>query len=450
MQQKISIRKPLKQLYFFVPVTVYLGLFLAGSFFCLIWLKQEPQLPGTPFHDILLLLVRIVWYLSCTFFVFGLLSVIISWLFFVYKIKRRKVYFHITTKDFDTPYQPIELALRPILRPLLGYIKLRFVYDDGKASNKIQLVEDEHSNWFNTNLEGFYDWKIEDIKEFRIAKVIVYFEDFLQFFSLPYSLSTSERFYTPPQNQAQQAFRAKIRNTENKIERIDEMRRVEGDLFNYKKFDAHDDVRRIVWKIYAKNKELVVRTPETLEPYASHLYLYASFYSVLKNHHNEIIDRLLLNFYKNAVWNVYKSLVAQNAHARFVIDQPQKSVSFTPNPSLEEDIKHLIALSEWQNDKDVRNFVQTKNAAIVVVSSLTDVEQVKQLAEQYGGEIAFLLVPLSKYFGKQTFWHWIKWIFLEEEKDVTAKNKSVWSVSAIRREILRNEKALKKILISVY
>jgi len=450
MQPKISIQKALKQVYFFTPVTVYLCLFLFGSFVCLVWLKQEPQLPGTPFHDILLLLIKIVWYLSCTFFLFGLLSVIISWVFFVFKIKMRKVRFHITTKDFDTPYQPIELSLQPILRPLLGYIKLRFVYDTGDASDKIQLIEDGHSNWFNTNLEGFYDWKIEEIKEFRISKVIVYFEDFLQFFSLSYNLSTSERFYTPPQTQAQQAFRAKIRNTENKIERIDEMRKVEGDLFNYKKFDAHDDVRRIVWKIYAKNKELVVRAPETLEPYASHLYLYASFYSVLKNHHNEIIDRLLLNFYKNAVWNIYKSLVDQNTPTRFVIDQPQKSVSFTPNPSKEEDIKHLIALSDWQNDNDVRNFVQIKNAAIVVVSSLTNVEQVKQLVEQQGREIAFLLVPLSKYFGKQTFWHWIKWIFWEEEKDITAKNKSIWSVSAMRREVLRNEKSLKKLLASVY
>lgn len=448
MRQKVHIRKTLRQFSYFVPVTFYFCFYFIGASLCYFWLRHEPRRAGTPFHDIFILLLRVTLYASCLLFLFSILTVIIAWLYFFFMIRKRKVQFHITTKDFDTPYQPIELLLYPILRPILGFIKLRFVYDNGGSSDKIQLVEDEHSNWYNKKLEGFYDWKIENIREFRISAVVVYFEDFLQFFSLAYTLKTSERFYTPPQTQHQKALRAKSRNTENKKDRIEEMRRVEGDLFNFKKFSPNDDTRRIVWKIYARNKELVVRSPELLEPYASHLYLYVSFYAVIENTGNEILEGPLLNFYKNKVWTIYKSLTAQNADVRWVSDQPQKSVSFSPNPSGQESIKHLIALSEWQNNKDVLNFVQTKNAAVVVVSSLTQTDQVKQLAAQYGREISWLFVPLSKCFGRQGIGDWIKWIFIRQEKATSARAKARWATSQLRRVILRNEKALRKIMTS--
>lgn len=446
MLQNVHIRKTLKQLFYFVPVTVYFCWFFIGASLCYFFLKQQPRRAGTPFHDIFIVLLRITLYASCFLFLFGILTVIIAWLYFIINIKNHKVQFHITTKDFDTPYQPIELSLHPILRPILGFIKLRFVYDTGDSSDKIQLIEDEHSNWRNKKLEGFYDWKIENIREFRISTVIVYFEDFLQFFSLAYKLNTSERFYTPPQTQRQQSFQAKSRNTENKKERIDEMRRVQGDMLNYKKFSPDDDIRRIVWKIYAKNKELMVRSPELLEPYASHLYLYVSFYSTIEGMNNEILEGPLLNFYKNRVWTIYKSLAVQNTDVRWVSDQPQKSVSFSPNPANQENIKHLIALSNWQHEKDLFNFVQTKNAAMLVVSSLTQVEQVRQLVEQYGQDISFLFVPLSKCFGRQDVRDWIKWLFLQQEKIMSATTKARWATSRLRKALLRNEKALRKII----
>lgn len=448
MLQKVHIRKTLRQLSYFVPVTFYFCLFFIGSSLCYFLLRRQPRRPGTPFHDIFVLLLRIALYAGCLLFLFSILSVTVAWLYFIIKIKKREVKFHLTTKDFDTPYQPIELSLHPILRPVLGFIKLRFVYDNGDSSDKIQLVEDEHSNWYNKKLEGFYDWKIENVREFRISTVIVYFEDFLQFFSLAYKLNTSERFYTPPQAQKQRPLRSRSRNTENKKDRIEEMRRVEGDLFNYKKFGPHDDTRRIVWKIYAKNRELVVRSAELLEPYASHLYLYVSFYSTIEDPYNEILEGPLLNFYKNKAWTIYKTLVSHNADVRWVSDQPQKSIS-SPNPSNEQSIKHLIALSDWQGNKDVLNFVQTKNAAMVVVSSLTNIDQVRQLSEQYAREISFLFVPLSKCFGRQGFWEWVKWIFLQGEKITSARTKAHWATSRLRRDIIANEKALRKIMTSV-
>ena len=446
MQQKVSIRKTLKQLGFYAPVTGYFCLFIIGSALCFVWLKAQPKLPDTPFQDVFVLLLKITLYVSIAFLALSLLSVIVSWIYFYINRKKGKVQFHIKTRPFDTPYQPIELKLRPILRPILGYIKLRFVYDNGTFSDKIQLVEDEHANWFNQQLEGFYDWKIENIQEYRISSVIVYFEDFLQFFSMAINLASSERFYTPPVSGPQARISASHRNTEKRVHRIERMRRVKGDLFNYKKFENQDDIRRIVWKIYAKNRELVIRTPEILEPYASHMHLYVSFYSAYMDAHNEITDEPMLNYYKNKVWNIYQSIKKEHSDLRWVSDQPEKAVTFDGHPIKEEEIKHLIALSTWQGTKDILNFVNTKHAAVVVISSLTGVEQVRQLIEAYGREITFILVPLSASIGRQRFSSWLSWFFLQAEKDKRARYQSRWALSPLRKQLISNEQALSKII----
>lgn len=406
-------------------------------------------MPDTPFHDIFVLLLKITLYISGTFLISAFLSVAISWIYFLYKKKHQEIIFHIKTRPFDTPYQPIELKLFPVLRPVLGYIKLRFVYDNGTFSDKIQLVEDEHANWFNQYLDGFYDWKIESIKEYRISSVIIYFEDFLQFFSIATNLPSSERFYTPPQRVQMEQVHAKHRNTEKRTHRIDEMQKVKGDLYNYKKFEAHDDIRRIVWKIYAKNRELVIRSPEILEPYASHMYLYVSFYSDYLHQHNEIINEPIINYYKNTVWSLFKNLSQEGLDVRWVSDQPEKAVTFDGHPIKDEEIKHLIALSTWQNSKDVLNFVQPKNAAVVVVSSLTNVKQVQQLVSEYGREISFILIPLSTCIGQQSIGSWLQWFFLQEEKNQQARFKSKWAVSALRRTLIKNEKELSKYLKTI-
>ena len=86
---------------------------------------------------------------------------------------------------------------------------------------------------------------------------------------------------------------------------------MEGEYLNYKNFENNDDVSRIVWKIYAKNKELVVRIPEIMDPYASHVYLYASFFTSFNVAGSTPVEVPFLNYYKAMIWTLYQNLVKQ-------------------------------------------------------------------------------------------------------------------------------------------
>ena len=52
------------------------------------------------------------------------------------------------------------------------------------------------------------------------------------------------------------------KSTKNDDVRTNQLRKISGEWLEYKKYEATDDIRRIVWKVFAKNKELIVRKQE--------------------------------------------------------------------------------------------------------------------------------------------------------------------------------------------
>jgi hypothetical protein len=442
--QKSNIRKGFQLSGFFIPFTWYCFLFLAAGWIGYHWLQSKPKTPDSAYNDIFPLLIKVAIWFCAAIFMIAFLSAFISFLFFLWNKRKKKIEFNIETKTGEeASNQTIQLHLHPVIKPFLGFIKIRLQYDEEHFSDKFSLVEKSSKKLISTAIDGVYNWPLPEIKEYRIENAVIYFEDFFQFFSFAAMLKTSNSFYTQPTDKPEKEIKISPRKTEETNTRIDELKKVEGEIINYKNFESNDDVRRIVWKIYAKNKELVVRIPEILDPYASHIYLYASFFSAFNIDENETVEIPFLNFYKTMIWSVYNQLVKQGFEVRFVADQNIAQNNFTDANQI---VKYAISTSKWQQEKELKNYVKTKDAAMVVVSSLSDIAQVQELIGSYGNDIVFVFVELSKSLRAQHFGDWLQWIFVQQEKDDIAMYKTNWSLSLLRPKILRNEKELKKIL----
>ena len=441
-----NTRETLLHASFYFPFTWYFIMFASGSLLCYEWLKTEAYLPNTAYGDIFQLLLQIAIWFSTIIIVFALLSVLGAFLFFQDKKSKKNIDFSIDTKQQDGKKkrpQVILLQIHPILKPILGFVKLRLHYDEGRYSNKFSLIEKSQRKIISNTIEGSYHWPIPDIKEYRIDKAIIYFEDFFQFFSFAVSLKSNSRFFTQPIEQHASDIQVSPRKTEDTNTRIEELKKVEGEYLSYKNFENNDDVRRIVWKIYARNKELVVRMPEILDPYASHIYLNPSFFSTIHVEGNATVQVPFLNYYKNCIWTVYKQLIAQGFDVRYVADQDIPQHNFT---DAEQSVQYNITTSNWHTILELKNFVKTKDASMVLVSSLSDADQVQQMVDQYGNEILFVFVQLSKALKKQHLGDWLQWLFVQQEKDELAMYKTAWSLSLLRPKLLQNEKKLQKIL----
>ncbi|WP_153796163.1 DUF58 domain-containing protein [Foetidibacter luteolus] len=446
-RQKAYIGRLVKRWSFFVPFTWYGLLFVVAAYLGYRWLLTLQQQPGSSYSDIFSLLIEVgAWFIGAVM-ALALLSVVISYIYFLLKKNKQEVGFQVETVADSKPrkkqLQVIKVKVHPVLRPLLGFVKLRLQYDEKHFSDKFSIVQKPFGKFINTTLEGTYNWPLPEIKEYKLQQAFVYFEDYFQFFSLAVQLPVNSRFFTQPFEKHKNQLDSSPRKTEDTNTRIEEIKRIEGEFLNYKNFEDSDDVRRIVWKIYAKSGELVVRIPEVLDPYASHLYMYASFYSDYETTGNNVVNIPFLNYYKTAMWSVYQQLVKKGFEIRYVADQ-ELPVHHTTDE--QQNVRYRISTSKWQRERDLKSFVKTNEASVLVISSLTSADQVAELAEQYGDEILIIFIKLSNGLRKQYITDWLQWVFVQEEKSDLAKYRTNWAVSALKSKLMKNEKKIQAIL----
>lgn len=436
----------IKQAAFYIPFTIYFVVFAIAAIIGFKMLDNDQINAYSSFADIFRLLLKVALGFTVAIISIAFIPVLVSFLYFKYQQRKKSIRFDISTDVKESELnqkQTVRLLISPVLKPLFGFIKLRLLYDQKHYSKKFSLLENSRRKFFSTSIEGTYHWTLPQIKEYHVEKAVLYFEDVFQFFSIAVNLPASSHFFTQPTTKGIKDLNVTPRKTEETNTRIDQLRKVEGEFLNYKNFENNDDVRRIVWKIYAKNKELVVRIPEIMDPYASHIYLYASFFSRYNTEGNGAIEIPFLNYFKVVTWSVYQNLVKRGFDVRYIPDQE------VANSKMADDqqwVKYIISTSKWHQVKDLKTYVKINDASVVMVSSLSDADEVKDLMENYGKDITFIFIKLTDSFKNQNIIDWVQWLFVQNQKDDIDVYKRSWALSPLRMKIKENENRLTKIL----
>jgi len=340
----------------------------------------------------------------------------------------------------------LHTRLDGVLRPILGFIKGRLFYDNNLMTDRFSLTTNkrkEQSIW-RIAIAGKSRVYLPDIKEYDLKGGFIYFQDMLHLFSLAAAQPVSGHFYQPPVLMDEDDKNVFPRKTETMDVRIEQLRRVEGEPLNYKDFESGDDVRRIVWKVYAKNRELVVRVPEMFEPYASHLYLYASFHAAVKAQWlNEGYLKEMLNYYKNSVWTVYETLSKKEWQMRFIPDQ---SFNIPEQLSDAERTARIISNSQWQKDASLQQYFNPKSGTVLCITSLTDPQDLINILDRCDASTIVYFVKLSHALRHFVPLHWLRRIIFLPPKDRLNKLRSRWTFSPMRIQIQRREKEIENIL----
>ncbi|MEO8112048.1 MAG: DUF58 domain-containing protein, partial [Ginsengibacter sp.] len=408
---------------------------------------ENNALPETSRTAIINLFITVTFWFALAILIVAFLSAFIPWIFFLLNKKNNRSGLKIKVAEKDSKpddNQKVQIEIANIMRPLFGYVRLRLFYDGQNISPKFSPVSAEtKKRFFSTHIQGFYKWPLRHIKEYDINNSIIYFEDFFQFFSFALQFPVSSNFFAHPPRLETNNFVARPKKTEDTNTRIEEMRKVEGEFLNYKNFENNDDVRRIVWKIYAKNKELVVRIPETNDPYASHIYFYASFHNALSNDVYEEFNTIFLDYFKAVTWNSYEQLSRQNAYIKFIPDQQTKTY-YSDDPL--QKIKYFVSTAHWQKQNDLLQYFNKQNASVLCISSFSNGLQVEEIIEKAGKELVIVFVQLTNSFEKIKINTWLQWLFIKPEKNSTDKLKLVFNLSPLKRKMLDNEKRVMDLL----
>ncbi len=444
-----TIRLKGQKWFTYFPLQNYLVAFLFFSVIANFLLQRQFQSEPSAFNDILAALLKLVKTVFIPLMLVGFATVFFpfAWLWFTYRRRRLNVLLESPQVQPGGMQQELKFEIKPLWQPLFGQVYFRLMYDKGnERSARFTLVRKENAIGYAGNTQsGWYRWPLPGIREYEIDSMVIYMEDFFHFFRLAMPVKVNQSFFTMPTQSGKLEVNIEPGKTENEDTRIKDWRRVQGEWLQYKHFESNDDVRRIVWKIYARNKELVVRSPEVLNPFASHVSMYVSFYNDMEGESSHTLQHSCLDFYKAACYTLYKEIEQQNLKIRYFSDQPETDKS---NATGERQIEYKLATSNWQHITKLEELIKLKDASVVCISSLCNAEDVQTIADQAPPSLTLVFVPLSMAAPAPKGLNLLKWLWIETENEPAYRVKLSWFISPVRRQMIQNEQRLLEILHS--
>ncbi|HTF82667.1 MAG TPA: hypothetical protein VL947_13115 [Cytophagales bacterium] len=434
---------PFKLNFFIIAFILSLGFY---------WTKNNYFLPDLQESQKLLfeLVFKIFWVFSLLVLGLAVVTLLLSWAYlFLIKSNTKsgfaKVLFGVDGFQAEAGMIPFRLSFNSLIRPFLGVIKARVVFSDYSVTDELQLAEDQFtkSKFLRSGIYSSEGIFLVDRRKYEIHRIMIFFEDMFRIFSLPYTLEFERDVYTVPPKATFEDIKIQPNKTTEQTVRIDTPQKVQGELFNYKNFESGDDIRRIVWKIFAKNRELVIRVPEIIDPHASELEIFTSFYNTFPKESESALGKYLLNYYKDRLRVVYESAKANGYLIRHIPDQVVDQ-GMSTNADL---VLYHLSLSAWHNDQHLDQYVGNRKGGIVCISSLVSIDDLKMLLGKKDASYLIFYTRLSDVFKSKASITWAKlFIRTEESRDTVFKRK--WLFAGIRTKLLKNERLIESELQS--
>lgn len=432
-----------------IPITRNACVLMIALWICFRILHQERNLKDAPsaFEPFLVLMGKTALWFFLAIILFSLLSALFSWLYYLIIRKKKNIHirFQFSTRRNISGID-VTAFLKYARRPMLGTIRIRLVYDGYRLTPLFPLSDNQRKSkqFWREGIAGSQTLQLPDIKEYNLKSSILFFEDMLHLFTFPAFQKQQGHFFQAPRKQPVAEKEALPRQTSNADIRINESRPIPGDFLNYKNFESGDDIRRIVWKVYAKNRELVVRIPEQRDNYASHIYFYASFHTHFSPLQREnIFAYELLNHFKNRVWSAFELLLRKGLPLKYVPDQMLQT---NENLPIEGAVQRAISNSRWQSDRDIRDYFPLRYGAVICISSFNSPEEVADLLEACGKDTIVYYVRLSRAFHHLAALSWLQRIFLKEPADRLKRIRGRWLFSPLRLQLKKKEKEIIQII----
>jgi len=440
---KPSFFSQLQYFWHFIPIkwnlVVLSGMVFLGYYFIVTNYTEK----DTSFALYLELFAWILMVFCSTVIGLGVVSSLFCWLYCILSRKRdqnKLLQIRIEENVIAKPgYVAVSFDLPRVLIPFLGFVKARLVFKDKQRSEEILLRPFSWIHWFGLK-KGEKKIFLPHRQTYDIYGVLLSFQDVFRLLAWPVFMRKKDTFHVSPQAEVEDAMQVPPSKSEEMTVRVRKLLKVDGDYLNYKDFEPGDDIRRIVWKVYAKSKELVVRVPEVINPYASHIHFYCSFFKEFdtpSDHHS----RLLLDAYKDGVYKIYLAMKENDVEIAYHSDQP-----------LEDGIQgdevdatlYSVINSNWQTERSPANMPVSNNQMILCVSSLVDAEAVREIVSQ--NQLNFIYVKCSEILEGRSV---LKFSEIFFKSDISWKERRrimAWKFSKKRRMIRKNEKALEQLL----
>jgi hypothetical protein len=136
-------------------------------------------------------------------------------------------------------------------------------------------------------------------------------------------------------------------------------------------------------------------------------------------------------------------LKKQGADIRFLPDQELPERHFA---DAAQQAEYQLAISQWHQNRALNSYVNGKIASVLCLHGLADAQALQSLLQEAGVGLHVVLVKLEQNITKPGIFSWLRWIFLQEEKEKEKTSGIRWLLSPMRRKMLQNEKKIETLV----
>lgn len=301
-----------------------------------------------------------------------------AWFVFTYYILRRnrnQILFKFP-KDSCVAGEPfhIDAILQRKMRLLFGTITFRLVFFDYSSSARSFMLRSQRrrGELFNSSDRGAigsFAIRLPHAGRYRTRYSVVKFEDPFGFFSLPiverefHPSDPDRNFYiyaVPPRPDGSAAPYYVKRSS---VPSASEQRyKVAEDFFDTKRYEPTDDSRRILWQVYGRTRQLLVRIPERDSVIDADIDLYILFYNAFLGPAGGMraeFDRFVTDAGRFLEGLLRVRALTVRIHTDCPADPP-----YADDPALprEENLRRALVSNHWHRDAEPARFLQEANA----------------------------------------------------------------------------------------
>ncbi|MDR0421335.1 MAG: DUF58 domain-containing protein [Prevotellaceae bacterium] len=379
----------------------------------------------------------------------GFLSVLTAFIIFVASTKRNKegfkISFDVTTDNENGITSSAKLKIDKLFFPLFGSVKVRFVFENKFITKKYALSSKKFRLFSARNFETECIFDFPDVRNYVLKSVKFYFEDYFSLFSFLLNRSGNAQFYILPSEKHKINIVPNPISQQNTQVRTNIIKYLPGEYLHFKDFETSDDVRRIVWKIFAKNKELIVRTQELRNNYASKYVLYASFFNnkdLFLQADN--FSRAFLTYYKNSIFGIYSEMKKnKKLDTDIKFDQ---TINVTSESELLPKEMFEISAAEWQNSMSLDDFYKIGDTSVLCISSLVTANDIAKLINIVNESTVIVFVKVSNALKSNTLKLFIENIFIKPKHGSADELRFKFLFSPLRKRLITNEKKIIELL----
>jgi hypothetical protein len=374
--------------------------------------------------------------LKSSMFVFGLIilfsaiTILVSYLLY----RRANAIPEISFVYTDVNRVVCAVVCNKLLFPFAGAVKVELTFDNKQHEALIVLKKQK-----NRKASGKKELLLPNIKSYDLDKVTLFFQDVFRMisFKIEFKCKISMVVLPVAENDVELS-KASYTTTNIDEVRNDVVHRKDGEWLHFKHFESSDDIRRIVWPVYAKTKKLIIRTIEMYSMYTSPINMHASFCNNYGRELEKTVSDAFLNDYKTNIWEVYKSLKKDN-EVRFIPDQKSKIAI-----EYQHEVSAQISGMDWHSN-NIEEYFGNGKVAVVCISSLLPLQDTERFLDKLSANTVVVFTSLKSSTERIGIKDVLREIFIiPDKKKINWK----WLFSANRKKVLNNDKAIRNALIS--